>query len=76
MLQEREALLQQGFQQEAARMRSEIDSLKSDMNKQETSQPSTVSMILNGIGTAATFFLPGFVPKLAGVGLSLLSKRI
>ncbi|XP_058613771.1 guanylate-binding protein 1-like [Onychostoma macrolepis] len=74
-LKEREALLQQGFQQEAARMQSEIDSLKTDMNKRETSQPSTVSTILDGIGTAATFFLPGFIPKLAGVGLSLLSKR-
>ncbi len=74
MLQEREALLQQGFQQEADRMQREIDSLKTDMNKQETSQPSTMSKVLDGIGTAATFFLPGFVPKLAGVGLSLFSK--
>ncbi|KTG18815.1 hypothetical protein cypCar_00017310 [Cyprinus carpio] len=73
-LKEREALLQQGFQQEAARMQREIDSLKSDMNKQETSQRSTMSTVLDGIGTAATFLLPGFVPKLAGVGLSLISK--
>ncbi|XP_059357404.1 guanylate-binding protein 1-like [Carassius carassius] len=73
-LKEREALLQQGFQQEAARMQREIDSLKSDMNKQETSQPSTVSRVMDGIGTAATLLLPGFIPKLAGVGLSLLSK--
>ncbi len=55
-------------------MQCEIDSLKTDMNKQETSQPSTVSKVLDGIGTAATLFLPGFVPKLAGVGLSWFSK--
>ncbi|XP_052403553.1 guanylate-binding protein 1 isoform X2 [Carassius gibelio] len=73
-LKEREALLQQGFQQEAARMQREIDSLKSDMNKQETSQPSTVSKVMDGIGTAATFLLPGFIPKLAGIGLSMFSK--
>ncbi|XP_043076971.1 guanylate-binding protein 1 [Puntigrus tetrazona] len=73
-LKESEALLQQGFQQEAAQMKSEIDRLKSDMNKQETSQPSTISKVLDGIGTAATLFLPGFVPKLAGFGLSLVSK--
>ncbi|XP_058604645.1 guanylate-binding protein 1-like [Onychostoma macrolepis] len=73
-LKEKEALLQQGFQQEADRMQREIDSLKTDMNKQETSQPSTASKVLDGIGTAATLFLPGFVPKLAGIGLSLFSK--
>ncbi|KAK2900652.1 hypothetical protein Q8A67_008767 [Cirrhinus molitorella] len=73
-LKEREALLQQGFQQEAARMQREIDSLKGDIAKQEPSQRSTVSKVLDGIGTAATLFLPGFVPKLAGVGLSLFSK--
>ncbi|XP_077078035.1 guanylate-binding protein 3 isoform X1 [Siphateles boraxobius] len=73
-LREKETLLQQGFQQDAARMQSEIESLKADMNKQETSQPSTTSKILDGIGTAATLFLPGFVPKVAGFGLSLLSK--
>ncbi|XP_016343808.1 guanylate-binding protein 1-like [Sinocyclocheilus anshuiensis] len=71
---EREALLQQGFQQEAARMQREVDSLKGDMNKQETSQRSTLSKVVDGIGTAATFLLPGFVPKAVGFGLSLLSK--
>lgn len=75
VLQEKETLLQQGFQREAARMQSEIDSLKADMNKQETSQPSTVSKVLDGIGTAAALFLPGFIPKAAGIGLSWLSKR-
>ncbi|XP_073705733.1 guanylate-binding protein 2 [Garra rufa] len=73
-LKEREALLQQGFQEEAARMQREIDSLKGDMNKQETSQRSTVSQVVDGIGTAASLFLPGFVPKLAGFGLSLISR--
>ncbi|XP_073692971.1 guanylate-binding protein 1-like [Garra rufa] len=73
-LKEREALLQQGFQEKAARMQREIDSLKGDMNKQETSQRSTVSKVVDGIGTAASLFLPGFIPKLAGFGLSLFSK--
>ncbi|KAK7159589.1 hypothetical protein R3I94_005819 [Phoxinus phoxinus] len=73
-LKEKETLLQQGFREEAARMQSEIDSLKADMNKQETSQPSTMSKVLDGVGTAATFLLPGFVPKVAGIGLSWLSK--
>ncbi|XP_048066573.1 guanylate-binding protein 1-like [Megalobrama amblycephala] len=73
-LREKETLLQQGFQKEAARMQSEIDSLKADMNKEEMSQPSTTSKVLDVVGTAATLFLPGFVPKLAGFGLSLLSK--
>ncbi|ROJ35278.1 Guanylate-binding protein 1 [Anabarilius grahami] len=73
-LKEKETLLEQGFQKEAARMQSEIDSLKADMNKQETSQPSTTSKVLDVVGTAATLFLPGFIPKVAGFGLSLLSK--
>ncbi|XP_051738799.1 guanylate-binding protein 1-like [Ctenopharyngodon idella] len=74
-LREKETLLEQGFQKEAARMQSEIDSLKTDMNKQETSQPSTTSKVMDIVGTAASLFLPGFVPKVAGFGLSLLSKR-
>ncbi|XP_016385411.1 guanylate-binding protein 1-like [Sinocyclocheilus rhinocerous] len=73
---EREALLQQGFQQEAARMQREVDSLKGDMNKQETSQRSTLSKVVDGIGNMATFLLPGFVPKAVGFGLSLLSKLL
>ncbi|XP_067218606.1 guanylate-binding protein 1-like isoform X2 [Chanodichthys erythropterus] len=75
-LKEKETLIEQGFQKEAARMQSEIDSLKADMNKQETSQPSMLSQVVDGIGTAATLFLPGFIPKVAGVALSWLSKRI
>ncbi|XP_018972065.1 guanylate-binding protein 1-like [Cyprinus carpio] len=73
-LKEREALLQQDFQQEAARMQREIENLEADMNKQETSQQSTLSKVVEGIGTAATFLLPGFVPKAVGFGLSMLSK--
>ncbi|KAL0201266.1 hypothetical protein M9458_004453, partial [Cirrhinus mrigala] len=69
-----EALLQQGFRQEAAQMQREIDSLKGDMNKQEPSQRSTVSKVMDGVGTAAALLLPGFVPKVAGIGLSWLSK--
>ncbi|XP_051555404.1 guanylate-binding protein 1-like [Myxocyprinus asiaticus] len=73
-LKEREALLQQGFQQEADRMQREIESLKADISKDKESQPSIVSTVLDGMGTAATMFLPGFIPKAVGIGLSFLSK--
>ncbi|XP_067218607.1 guanylate-binding protein 1-like isoform X3 [Chanodichthys erythropterus] len=62
-LREKETLIEQGFQKEAARMQSKIDSLKVDMNKQETSQPSTLSQVADGIGTAASLLLPGFILK-------------
>lgn len=74
VLQERESLLKQGFEEEASRMQREINSLKTDMNKQEESKPSTMRKVLDGIGTAATLFLPGFIPKAVGVGLSFLSR--
>nr|XP_055059162.1 guanylate-binding protein 1 [Misgurnus anguillicaudatus] len=73
-LKEREALMQQGFQEEASRMQREIDSLKADMRREEVSQPSVFGTVLDTVGTAATMFLPGFVPKVAGMGLSFLSK--
>ncbi|XP_699217.3 guanylate-binding protein 3 [Danio rerio] len=73
-LKEREALLKQGFEEEASRMQKEINSLKTDMSKQEESKPSTMRKVLDGIGTAATLFLPGFIPKAAGIGLSFLSR--
>ncbi|XP_052387402.1 guanylate-binding protein 1 [Carassius gibelio] len=73
-LKEQGALLHQGFQQDASRMQREIESLKADMNKQETSQRSTLSKVVDGIGTAATFLLPGFIPKAVGLGMSWLSK--
>lgn len=74
ILQEREALLQQGFQREADRMQREIESLKADISKDKESKPSTVSTVLDVMGTAAAMVLPGFIPKVIGTGLSFLSK--
>ncbi|KAA0718773.1 Guanylate-binding protein 6 GTP-binding protein 6 [Triplophysa tibetana] len=72
-LKEREALLTQGFQRDADRMQRDIDSLKADIKKEDASKPSTLSRVIDGIGTAATFVLPGFVPKAIGAGLSFIS---
>ncbi|XP_057189449.1 guanylate-binding protein 1-like [Triplophysa rosa] len=73
-LKEREALLTQDFQRDADRMQRDIDSLKADIIKEDASKPSTLSRVLDGIGTAATFVLPGFIPKAIGAGLSFLSR--
>ncbi|XP_051990667.1 guanylate-binding protein 1 [Xyrauchen texanus] len=73
-LKEMEALQQQGFQREADRMQREIDSLKADISKGKESEPSIVRNVLDGLGSAATMVLPGFIPKAIGVGLSFLSK--
>uniref|UniRef100_A0A671K1B9 Guanylate-binding protein 1-like n=1 Tax=Sinocyclocheilus anshuiensis TaxID=1608454 RepID=A0A671K1B9_9TELE len=73
-MRENQALLKMGFQWEAARMQSEINSLKADMDKEKSSQHSILGRVLNCIGTATTWLMPGFTPKLIGVGISLLSN--
>lgn len=55
-------------------MQREIDSLKNNIIKEDTSKPSTLSRVIDGIGTTAALVLPGFVPKVIGAGLSLLSR--
>lgn len=74
VLQEKEALLKQGFQRDADRMQRDINRLKADITKEDESKPSTLSRVLDGIGTAATLVLPGFIPKVIGAGLSFFSR--
>ncbi|RXN34793.1 guanylate-binding 1-like protein [Labeo rohita] len=66
-LRESKALLKMGFQWEAARMQSEINSLKAEMEKEKSSQPSKLGQALNRIGMATTLLAPGFPLKLIGV---------
>lgn len=65
-----------GFQWEAARMQSEINSLKAEMEKEKSSQPSKLGQALNRIGMATTLLAPGFPLKLIGVGISLASNFV
>ncbi|XP_050980250.1 guanylate-binding protein 1 isoform X4 [Labeo rohita] len=75
-LRESKALLKMGFQWEAARMQSEINSLKAEMEKEKSSQPSKLGQALNRIGMATTLLAPGFPLKLIGVGISLASNFV
>uniref|UniRef100_A0A8C1JRF8 GB1/RHD3-type G domain-containing protein n=1 Tax=Cyprinus carpio TaxID=7962 RepID=A0A8C1JRF8_CYPCA len=67
---EKDALLQKNLQEQASHMQRQIDSLRSEMNKEEKSKPSTVSRIMDGIGATTELILPGFVSR----GLSAVSK--
>uniref|UniRef100_A0A8C2DSS1 GB1/RHD3-type G domain-containing protein n=1 Tax=Cyprinus carpio TaxID=7962 RepID=A0A8C2DSS1_CYPCA len=67
---EKDALLQKNLQEQASHMQRQIDSLRSEMNKEEKSKPSTVSRIMDGIGATTELILPGFVSR----GLSTVSK--
>ncbi|XP_073705193.1 guanylate-binding protein 2-like [Garra rufa] len=75
-IRENKALLKLGFQWEAARMQSEIDSLKAEMVKDKSSQPSKLGRALNCIGMATTLLAPGFTPKMIGVGISMVSNFV
>ncbi|XP_052403554.1 guanylate-binding protein 1 [Carassius gibelio] len=75
-LRESQALLNMGFQREAARMQSEINRLKADMDKEKSSQHSKFGQVLNCIGIATTALAPGFTPKLVGVGISMASNFV
>ncbi|XP_030641295.1 guanylate-binding protein 1-like [Chanos chanos] len=72
-LKEQSDLLEQGFKGRAESLQKEINDLREDRRRQEESQPSTVSKVLDTVGTAAAIFLPG-IGKVAGLGLSLISK--
>uniref|UniRef100_A0A8C1V8C2 GB1/RHD3-type G domain-containing protein n=1 Tax=Cyprinus carpio TaxID=7962 RepID=A0A8C1V8C2_CYPCA len=67
---EKDALLQKNLQEQASHMQRQIDSLRSEMDKEEKSKPSTVSRIMNDISSTAQLILPGFVSR----GLSAVSK--
>jgi len=62
VLQEKHALLQQGFDQQASRLQRQIDCLKSEMQEEQKSKPSKVSRILDGVSATAELIVPSFVP--------------
>uniref|UniRef100_A0A0E9XSB7 Guanylate-binding protein/Atlastin C-terminal domain-containing protein n=1 Tax=Anguilla anguilla TaxID=7936 RepID=A0A0E9XSB7_ANGAN len=71
-LQEQEELFKQGFEEKAQLMKDEIDSLKRE--KAENESRSYFPDILSAMGQAAAIFLPGIIPKVAGIGVSALSS--
>ncbi|XP_010878336.2 guanylate-binding protein 1-like [Esox lucius] len=73
-LKEQNDLLQQGFNDKAREMQREIDNLKGLKAQEEENKPSFMRSALDNIGTAAAMFLPGIIPKIAGVGLKFFSK--
>ncbi|XP_061094492.1 guanylate-binding protein 1-like [Conger conger] len=72
-LKEQQELMKQGFDERAKLIEAEISSLKKEKVQNEKS-PSPFSVILDTVGQAASMFLPGIIPKMAGVGLSALSR--
>lgn len=72
--QEQNDLLQQGFDDKAHQMQREIDALKGAKAQEEEKKPSFMSTALDTIGTAATLFLPGILPKVGGMAVKWLSK--
>ncbi|KAK2868498.1 hypothetical protein Q7C36_000369 [Tachysurus vachellii] len=75
-LKEQKALLEEGFKDRADLMNSEIESLKGEMKTEDESKRSTLSKVVDTLGTAATMFLPGIIPKLAGIAASHVSKYL
>ncbi|XP_038601099.1 guanylate-binding protein 4-like [Tachyglossus aculeatus] len=67
-----EAMLNEGFRDKAKKLQTEIDNLKKQ--QEDNKQPSFISSALDVLGTVMTIVLPG-VGKLAGLGLSLISRR-
>jgi hypothetical protein len=55
-------------------MQREIDALKGAKAQDEEKKPSFMSTALDTVGTAATLFLPGILPKAAGMAGKWLSK--
>ncbi|MGL5621569.1 hypothetical protein [Cetobacterium sp.] len=74
MLQEQKALLEKEFAEKADQMNKEIESLKEEMTSEDESNRSTLSKIVDGVGIAASLFLPGIIPKAAGFAASYLSR--
>lgn len=66
--------MEKGFNEKADVLKKEIHSLKGEMKQEEESKESTLSKIVDGVGKAATFFLPGIVPKAAGLAASFFSR--
>ncbi|XP_060727505.1 guanylate-binding protein 1 isoform X2 [Tachysurus vachellii] len=73
-LKEQKALLEEGFKDRADRMNREIESLKGEMKTEDESKRSTLSKVVDTLGTAATMFVPGIIPKAVGFVASLFSR--
>ncbi|XP_066511736.1 guanylate-binding protein 1-like [Hoplias malabaricus] len=73
-LKEQRALLEQDFRDGADSMQKEIDRLKGEMKNNDESKRSTLSKVVDTVGTAAGFLLPGFLSKAVGFGASFLSR--
>ncbi|KAG9331645.1 hypothetical protein JZ751_018621 [Albula glossodonta] len=74
-LEEQAALFKEGFDKKARLMQDEIDSLNAQKAaNQNTGSRGFLSTALDTVGTAAAMFLPGIIPKVAGIGLSLVSR--
>lgn len=66
--------MEEGFKERAAQMNVEIESLKGEMKNDDESKRSTLGMVVDGVGIAASLFLPGIIPKAAGIAVSYLSR--
>lgn len=55
-------------------MQREIDAIKGAKAQEEEKKPSFMSTALDTVGTAATLFLPGILPKVGGMAVKWLSK--
>ncbi|XP_060762065.1 guanylate-binding protein 1 isoform X2 [Neoarius graeffei] len=73
-LREQRVLLEEGFKEKSNQMNEEIASLKREARNEDESKQSTLSKVVDGLGTAAALVLPGFVPKVVGVAASFLSR--
>ncbi|XP_046902447.1 guanylate-binding protein 1-like [Hypomesus transpacificus] len=73
-LKEQKDLLKHGFDEKARQMQSEIQDLKTQKYQEEKDSPSFMNKALNFVGDTAMMVLPGFLPKLGGLALKLVSK--
>ncbi|XP_053342690.1 guanylate-binding protein 1-like [Clarias gariepinus] len=73
-LREQRVLLESGFKEKADAMNRQIEGLKGEMKKDNESNRSTFSKVVDGLGTAASLFLPGIIPKAVGAVASFFSR--
>ncbi|KAJ8289776.1 hypothetical protein GJAV_G00005200 [Gymnothorax javanicus] len=72
-LKEQHDLIKQGFDEKAKLMQTEIDSLRKE--KDENESPGSFSNFLSNMALAASMVLPGFLPKVAGLGVHFLLNK-
>ncbi|XP_047018498.1 guanylate-binding protein 1 [Ictalurus punctatus] len=73
-LREQSALLEKGFKEKADMMNQQILRLRGEMNNEDQSKRSVLSKVVSSVGTAASLFLPGIIPKAAGLVTSFFSR--